>query len=181
LPIQLNFIYNEIRSTTDIYSVQGKKLQPENFTDTGETNPPIAKDKLKAILHAHKLWLDSGGKEGQAADLKGANLKGAVLVSCNLQEANLQEANLYGAYLKNASLKSANLAGANLRGANLRWVNLGQADLGAANLVRADLKDAILTNTNLKGANLKMADGLTQKQIDSALIDESTLLPDIMR
>ena len=102
-------------------------MQPENSKDTGEPKPLISKDQLKAILHAHKLWLDSEGKEGQMADLKGANLKGAILISSNLQGANLQGANLYGAYLKKASLKNADLVGANLRGANLRCEDCAQA------------------------------------------------------
>ena len=64
------------------------------------------KEKLdtQTILEAHQKWLDSGGQQGQRA---------------NLQEADLERAHLEGADLRRAHLQGANLRGANLRGANL--------------------------------------------------------------
>ena len=71
------------------------------------------------ILQRHAKWLESGGTDGESADLRNANLHGA----------NLDGANLHGANLDGADLRSANLDGANLRSANLR-----SADLHGANL-----------------------------------------------
>lgn len=141
----------------------------------------ISKEEIKSILYNHANWLDSKGAKGEAADFKKAHLKGVVLMGANLREANFQDATLYGAYLKKANLEGACLEKANLRGANLRWANLEQADLKGANLIRADLREANLEKTQLQGANLKMAEGLTQEQIDGALLDKSTTLPDYLK
>jgi len=81
---------------------------------------PIPAQKLKEILGAHRKWVESGGKEGERADLGGANLQEAFLVKANLQEADLREANLFKANLQKAYLGEANLQGAKLQGANLR-------------------------------------------------------------
>jgi uncharacterized protein YjbI with pentapeptide repeats len=66
----------------------------------------------------------------------------------SLVEANLQGANLYGAYLE----------GAYLRGANLQ--------------------EAKLSLANLHGAFLREVLGLTQEQIEQAIGDEGTTLPE---
>ena len=73
--------------------------------------------ELKVILDQHKLWIESGPKEGKRAILRGANLEGAYLQGAYLQGANLQSAHLVGVNLQSANLQSANLVGANLRGA----------------------------------------------------------------
>ena len=70
--------------------------------------------ELKAVLDQHRLWLESGGKQGKRADLEGVNLEGVNLVG----------ANLVGAYLVDAYLADANLHGAILRGVNLNGANL---------------------------------------------------------
>jgi uncharacterized protein YjbI with pentapeptide repeats len=56
-------------------------------------------DELKAILYAHKLWLESDGKKGERA---------------NLRRADLRVANLSGADLRRAYLRGADLSGANI-------------------------------------------------------------------
>ncbi|MCU0564936.1 MAG: pentapeptide repeat-containing protein, partial [Desulfobacterales bacterium] len=61
-----------------------------------------------------------------------------------------------------ADLKHAGLFRAYLRGADLRRADLRGADLSGANLREANLKDALAT-----------AD-----QLASAILDETTLLPD---
>ena len=75
--------------------------------------------ELKDILEAHRLWLESGHKQGkranlQGADLRGADLRGVYLRNANLRGADLQGANLQGAYLQGAYLQGAYLYGANL-------------------------------------------------------------------
>ena len=47
------------------------------------------KDQLQAVLEKHKPWLESGGEEGQRANLQGADLRGADLRGADLQGANL--------------------------------------------------------------------------------------------
>ena len=88
----------------------------------------MEQETLNKIISAHKEWLETDGKKGMYADLRGADLYGANLREANLREADLREADLYG-----ADLYEADLCGANLRGANLRGANLQEADLcGAA-------------------------------------------------
>ena len=97
------------------------------------------KEELKQILEQHKIWVQSKGKEGQQA-----NLKGAILEYADLEGANLEGANL----------KHANLDGANLKGANLEGAVLEHADLTGAILEGADLQGAILKSANLGHTNL---------------------------
>ncbi len=73
--------------------------------------PPTPQEQLK-ILAAHRMWVESEGKEGERADLVEANLQEAYLGEANLQEANLYEANLQEAYLVEANLQEATLVGA---------------------------------------------------------------------
>ena len=43
--------------------------------------------ELKAILKDHRLWIESGHKQGKHADLHGAYLRGADLYGANLRGA----------------------------------------------------------------------------------------------
>ena len=96
---------------------------------------------IKKILHAHKDYLKTDGKEGAKADLQFADLRGA-----NLQFADLQDADL-----RYADLRDANLQDANLEGADLRYADLQFADLRGANLRGANLLGANLQGANLNG------------------------------
>jgi uncharacterized protein YjbI with pentapeptide repeats len=119
------------------------------------------------------------------ANLAGANLERVHLQRANLAEANLAEANLAGANLAEANLvdanlhkgklEEANLVGANLAGANLREANLERANLGWANLLEANLKEADLSGAFLQEIT---KDRLTQTQINEALGNDATKLPD---
>ena len=81
---------------------------------------------IEQILKDHKLWFESGGKEGARADLGGADLRGVDL-SC--------------ADLRNANFKGADLRWVNFKGADLKWVNFKGADLSCANLENANLRN----------------------------------------
>jgi len=125
--------------------------------------------KLKEILEQHKLWIETNGKQGERANLKGAFLYDAILYDAYLTHADLTGANLYranlstvnfsgadltGAYLKGAILYHASLYSANLRGANLEGANLEYANLWRANLTDANLGGAYLWRANLTDAIL---------------------------
>jgi uncharacterized protein YjbI with pentapeptide repeats len=59
--------------------------------------------------------------------------------------------------------------------------NLQYADLENTNLEGAQFsEDVLLNQTNLKGANLKGATGLSSSQIDLAITDKQTKLPDYL-
>ena len=114
---------------------------------------------IKKILDDHKLWVETNGKGGNRANLKGAYLERAYLERAYLERAYLEGAYLYGANLKGAYLDGANLYGANLEGANLKGAGLEGANLHGANLVGANLERA-----NLVGADLRGARGILQWQ-----------------
>lgn len=78
----------------------------------------------------------------------------------------------------------------NLSGARIRRTDLSDADLTRANLSGADcshalfrganFKDAILVGTVLTGADLSGARNLTWSQLERAIIDDTTILPDYL-
>lgn len=141
------------------------------------------------------------------ANLEGANLEGASIIEANLERANLERAKLVGAKLVGAHLEGARLEGTNLEGALVEGANLEGANLEGANLVRTNLEDAAFWNALLCGADLTEAilrnarldyaclrgdslksnglartlfdaKELTQTQLDSAIGNEYTTIPD---
>ena len=89
----------------------------------------ISKEELDKIIDNHKKWLQSGGEEGERADLSSANLRYADLSYADLRYANLRYANLRSADLSYADLSSADLRSADLSYADLSYANLRYADL----------------------------------------------------
>ena len=59
---------------------------------------------------------------------------------------------------------------------NLRDVDLRGGDLQEAHLARANLREA-----DLSGADLSSVEGLTQEQLDSAVTDENTKVPEYLQ
>ena len=119
------------------------------------------------------------------ADLSNANLKDADLINANPWQADLSNADLSNADLSNAillwaDLRNANLEGADLTNANLTHANLRNADLSNADLRDANLLYADLSNADLRNADLTRTKGLTREQIESAIIDKNTKLPEYL-
>jgi len=77
---------------------------------------------------------------------------------------------VHGAYLRHTDLSNANLEGANLSGANFT----------DAILRGANLKNAILRGTILRGADLTDAKNLTRAQLETAIVDDRTRLPELV-
>ena len=80
-------------------------------------------------------------------------------------------------------LHNLNLENSNLEDVNLTSSSISQTNLKNINFQNGILKNSILKNVNLKGANLKGANlnlsyNLTCDQIESAIIDKNTRLPD---
>ena len=78
---------------------------------------------------------------------------------------------LAGAFIRRVDLSGAILVSADFSG----------ADCTNANFRGADFEGAILEGTILKGADLTDARNLTKQQIQSAIIDDATLLPPGLR
>ncbi len=127
------------------------------------------------------------------ADLRYADLRGAQLHEADLTDADLYRANLEGAALPGAKLRRTRLEGANLRSAVVTVVDFRSADLRAADFTRADLRESLgvgatlerakldgaeLFGCRLNGVNLRGATGVSARQLEEAILDELTSLPD---
>jgi len=99
----------------------------------------------------------------------------------DLRATNLRGAQIFNAHLEWAILWEARLEGAKLWGAHLENARLWRAHLEGALLIRAHLKGADLEGAHLEGADLREATGLTQGQIDKAITDGETRLPEYLR
>ncbi|MEH2151656.1 pentapeptide repeat-containing protein [Nostoc sp.] len=120
------------------------------------------------------------------AILYDANLEGAILCDANLAGAILCDANLEGAILCDANLEEVNLEGSNLQDANLIGSNLQKAKLAGANLESvllstANLQEANLQEANLCGANLSGSENVEPQQIEQAIGDRTTILPENLK
>lgn len=132
------------------------------------------------------------GLYARLADFRGANLSNADLTKSNLRQcalfktwmknsdfsgANLQNIKGAQSQMQESKFRGAKLEGADLSGARMEETDFEGASLQVANLSRAVLKNSNLKGADLKGANLRYTTGLTKDQIESALIDKTTLLP----
>ena len=114
-------------------------------------------------LHLHGT--DLRRLQAPGANLTGVNLSRASLEGSIFPRAHLEDSSLYGANLKGAMLYAAHLQGARMEEANLDWANLRGANLEKVRLLRTDLSQV---------------PDLTQAQLDSAITDEHTKLPDYL-
>ncbi len=96
----------------------------------------------------------------------------------DLSCTDLRGAFLAGAHLEGADLHGAHLEGADLSGAHLEGTNLYEAHLEGAFLPWAHLEGTKLDEAHLEGADLQITEGLTQAQLDVALGDTATVLPE---
>lgn len=166
----------------DLRDVRG---EPERFPWVGE-RPPW--DPAREVV------VDFSSANLRGADLRGSVLPRALLRDADLREAKISEAVLLGADLQGTNLQGAQLGRTDLREADLRRANLRGADLGGADLLGADLREAKISDAVLDGADLRRADlrradlrgadlrgalCLTKEQLDTALTDGTTKLPNL--
>lgn len=118
----------------------------------------------------------------QNALLLGVDFQRAILFRANLQDVYLGWADLRGADLTGADLTRAILVNADLRGANLQGAETTEGYLKRIQdpLVRAYFYGYFL-KIEAEWANIRNAKGLTKQQIESAIIDETTRLPDYLK
>ena len=112
----------------------------------------MKKETLNIKIGLHKLFLESGGKEGKRLSLLGANLSWANLSRANLSNTNLSNTNLSNADLSWADLSWTDLSNADLSNADLSWTDLSNADLSNADLSWTDLSWADLSWADLSGS-----------------------------
>jgi hypothetical protein len=159
--------------------------------DTPSQSVPLATD-IQAVLtvlsRRTREWDEGRSLDLQRTDLRRAHLEGAHLERTNLFAAHLEGAMLTGAHLQEAHLSAARLRGARLSQAHLEGAMLMSAHLDVTSLEEAHLEGAWLQGASLQGADLRGADlrgvdlglasDLTREQIESAITDEMTILPE---
>jgi Pentapeptide repeats (8 copies) len=136
------------------------------------------------------------GASVRRADLRGANLHGADLSRSDLSDADLSRANLlpyderHPAKLSIHNLKDHALPSQKeLRFAKAKYYLTGighrthitLVDLTPADLTNTKLEGAILTSAILANTDLRSVRGLTQEQVDSAIGNHKTKLPDPLK
>lgn len=128
---------------------------------------------------------DLSGAHLEGADLRAVDLEYALLHGVHFEQADLRESNLKGSPLRAAHLAGADLRMAHLEGADLIEADLTGADLRATRLEGADLREAHLDWADLQEAHLERADlrasSVTEEQIKTAFLDESTQLPSYLK
>lgn len=129
----------------------------------------------------------------EGANLRYADLRNAQLHEADFTDADLFRANLGAAVLPGAKLRRSRLFGANLQRAQITVVDFRSADLREADLAGADLRESLGTGATLERANLEGAElvgcrlgdvnllgssGVSSRQLEEAILDELTSLPD---
>ena len=154
--------------------------QAQTLTVLPDLDPEQKRTVMQFLYQADLINKDNPRIRLFYADLTSANLKGSdsqenkfVLENVNLRGVNLADADLEyismkGSNLSNSHLVNTDLSNADLSDANLYHAYLDNVDLSGANLSDADLGDLDLRNDT----------GLTQEQIDEAIGNERTQLPD---
>ena len=84
----------------------------------------LSQQEILEILKEHKLWLESNGKEGKRANLKGLDLTGADLTGADLADANLSGANLVGANLIGTKLDETIFNNNPLKFNQMKWISI---------------------------------------------------------
>jgi len=157
---------------------------------------------LDECLDLHKLWVNSGGRDGLRANRPHSDFRGqsimevdftkAILPQSNFEAVNctsavFRKADLSGSTFKDALLSSADLRVSRLTRADMRNARLDRANMLGTDLSGANLEGASLRGVNLSGANLHRANlcgvnltsvqGLIHEQIRRAITDSGTRLP----
>lgn len=132
---------------------------------------------LQQVLEAHQLWLDTDGREGARADLRGADLRKANFGTAHLEHAILRDAHLGDANLGSTTgLLGGQLAGTNVSGARLpdaisKFDSFSVVQDGAKTYMTlvltmlAAVAYALLTIGATRDANLLANSGTTQLPI----------------
>lgn len=124
------------------------------------------------------------------AGFSGAQLDGAGLSFCEAETAAFSHSSARGANFVNAiyrngwflaaDLTDCDFYGCDLSGSDFgrRYAEDGNPPLPPAILKNARFTRAKLNGTNLRGVDLSTVRGLVRNQLDQAIIDENTILPE---
>lgn len=129
---------------------------------------PIDPDELARALQAHELYVETGQRSGQRANLDATDLAGKSFAGMKLWHIRMRRADLAGADFTGADLRRAILIGATMQGGRiaaadltrgrLSGINLTDADGVGACLAEVDVEFAILANSDFRDADFRDAD-----------------------
>jgi uncharacterized membrane protein len=180
--------YWPIMEVLAAYLRQNAPWIPEEDQQGEELSPAPDIRAITDVLRRRNSYFGRG--EADPLDLSLTNLSGANFLGANFSRTNLSRTNLSRAELQGAELQYANLQGADLREADLREADLRGAwlqgadfqgaNLQYANLQGADFQGANLQYANLQGADLSSVQSLTQEQLEEAVGNYDTTLPEYL-
>lgn len=166
-------------------NLRGHNLQSANLRRANLQDADLRETNLQDadLLYAYLQDADLHYANLQHATLRSADLQHATLLSADLQHAklgraNLQHAKLWDAKMQHVNLRSADLQHAKLVFAKLQHANLRKANLQHANLQYANMQHVNLKKANLQSARLQYANLRDVQNIEEALFNEKTVLPD---
>jgi len=165
-------------------NLQGLDLSHRDLTgiDLGGANLRRTNLSGTRLCEANLIGADLGEANLLSADLTGAIADRAIFGGCQLSNACFELATLRDAVfvevrLNGCDLRSTDLRCANLKGASLAASYLNGADLAGALLEKCNVVTADMSGTVLLGCDLREVLGLSERQVQQAIIDDSTLLP----
>jgi uncharacterized protein YjbI with pentapeptide repeats len=113
-----------------------------------------------------------GGMIAYEAVLDGCSMRRAVLSGVDLRQSWIRYSQLQGSWFAEAKLQGAVFSYSRLEGADFRWSHLEGAMFYGTSLIDAKFDGAYLSGADLRGAK-----GLTATQLEKAILDSETLLP----
>jgi hypothetical protein len=150
-----------------------RKPQDANQQNRVSITPPYPDADIQAILTVLGRRDRRYELGHQRLDLRDIDIGWANLFEADLSGANLSRANLLAVNLNRADLSGANLSRATFLGVIISGMYVNVTSLSGTNLSGTNL-----SQTNLSGTNLSEAKGLTQEQVDTALGNSATQLPE---
>ena len=145
---------------------------------------PLSHDALRQILEEHIQYINSGGTQGQAADLSLYSIEDFDFSNLDLSDVPAQSTVFLRCKFINTDLSSANFdrtcaLGADFRGANLVKAQFYMADLRAAcfdkaNLTRSEFIKSDLCSASFRAANL-CAVSISESDLNEAIFDGANI------
>jgi uncharacterized protein YjbI with pentapeptide repeats len=152
-------------------SLDNAVLTDADFLDVDLAGATLSGTDFRRARIRSLVNVRSSGTHLEQADLQSADLRHAVLEKAHFDEAILRDARMGGLDAFGGPV------GPDLRGASFRGADLTNADLRDTSLQDVDITAAIIRGADLRGADLSLCHGLTLHQINSAVMDGTTILP----
>jgi uncharacterized protein YjbI with pentapeptide repeats len=127
---------------------------------------------IQAILTVlgRRIWTRE--HEDQRLDLSRLDLRGALLMDAYLKDAIFVRTHLEGAQLLRVHCERANFAEACFEATS--------STIRTANLIGVYIDGANFSSTRFRGVDLSHVYGMTRAQIEHAITDDETILPDYL-